>query len=260
MTTSSSAPPTSETLQRVLAFIRDDLIRTADVARPVDGGVVLTTPSLPLVWSVNQLRVSAPSGFDAVIALAARELRGFDYRHVVVEDQVTGPALAARFRGAGWGATRDLQMILAGDPDRPAATAVVSEADEDEVLELMARWHGEGASVPADEIAQLTAFSRRQGQIHGDRLLGARSGDGALVAITKLRGDGRTARIEDVYTVPEARGRGYARALVSCAAELARAAGHDLVFITADENDWPKRLYARLGFRALARVWQFHTG
>jgi len=260
MTTSSSAPATSESLQRVLAFIRDDLIRTADVAKPVDGGVVLSTPSLPLVWSVNQLRISEPIGFEALIALAAEERSGFDYRHVVVEDQVTGPALAARFRGAGWGATRDLQMILAGDPDRPGDTSVVTEADEDEVLELMARWHGEGASVPADEIAQLTAFSRRQGEIYGDQLLGVRSSDGTLVAITKLRGDGRTAQVEDVYTVPEARGRGYARALVWRAVELARAAGHDLVFITADENDWPKRLYARLGFRAVGRVWQFHTG
>ena len=66
--------------------------------------------------------------------------------------------------------------------------------------------------------------------------------------------------MEDVYTAPEARGRGYARALVCRAVELARSGGHDLVFITADDNDWPKLLYERLGFRPLGRVWQFHRG
>jgi len=30
------------------------------------------------------------------------------------------------------------------------------------------------------------------------------------------------------------------------------------VFITADDNDWPKLLYARIGFRAVGHVWHFH--
>jgi predicted GNAT family acetyltransferase len=85
-----------------------------------------------------------------------------------------------------------------------------------------------------------------------------RSTDGALLAITKLRTAGNTAQVEDVYTTPEARGRGFARALVTRAVELARAGDHDVVFITADDNDWPKQLYARIGFRPLGRLWLFH--
>jgi GNAT superfamily N-acetyltransferase len=60
--------------------------------------------------------------------------------------------------------------------------------------------------------------------------------------------------------VPEARGRGYARALVCRAEELARATGHDLIFIVADDRDWPKLLYRRLGFAQVGRIWQFHRG
>ena len=78
------------------------------------------------------------------------------------------------------------------------------------------------------------------------------------MAITKLRTAGGIAQVEDVYTVPEARGRGFARALVSHAVELARAGDPDLIFITADDNDWPQQLYARIGFRPLGRIWLFH--
>jgi hypothetical protein len=38
--------------------------------------------------------------------------------------------------------------------------------------------------------------------------------------------------------------------VVTRAAGLARDAGHDLIFILADDNDWPKQLYARIGFRS----------
>jgi GNAT superfamily N-acetyltransferase len=64
--------------------------------------------------------------------------------------------------------------------------------------------------------------------------------------------------VDDVYTVPEARGRGFARALITHAVALAREAGAGLIFIVADDEDWPKRLYERLGFRAVGHVWQFH--
>jgi GNAT superfamily N-acetyltransferase len=151
---------------------------------------------------------------------------------------------------------RDVVMVLSGPADRPADTGV-DDAGEDEVAELMRRWYGDDEPNTA-EIDQLVDYGRRESRALGDRLLGVRSGDGQLVAITKLRSDGRTAQVEDVYTVPEARGRGFARALVSRAADLARGAGNDLVFIVADDADWPKLLYERLGFRSAGFLWQFH--
>jgi len=78
------------------------------------------------------------------------------------------------------------------------------------------------------------------------------------VSMTQLRSHGAIAQIEDVYTAEDARGRGYARALIARAIELARLAGHDLIFITADDEGWPKLLYERLGFRGIGRMWQLH--
>jgi ribosomal protein S18 acetylase RimI-like enzyme len=68
------------------------------------------------------------------------------------------------------------------------------------------------------------------------------------VAVTKLRTDPATSWIEDVYTAPEARRRGYARLLVTHASALGAAENPELTFIVADDNDWPKDLYRRIGF------------
>ena len=73
-----------------------------------------------------------------------------------------------------------------------------------------------------------------------------------------LYSDGTTAEVENVYTAPEERGRGFARALVSRAVQLGVDGGHELTFIVADDFDWPKRLYARLGFEPAGRTWSFH--
>ncbi len=68
----------------------------------------------------------------------------------------------------------------------------------------------------------------------------------------------RTAQLEDVYTAPEERGRGHARALVTHAVAEARQKDPDLIFIVADDNDWPKHLYGRIGFEPIGWTWSFH--
>lgn len=249
----------SDALARVLTFLRANLARTADELRPIAEGCVVSSPSLPAVWSVNHVRVAVPLAFQSIVELADEQMRRCRYLQVLLENQDAGPALEAEFRGASWKTERELLMALSAPPDREVDTSIVIDAGEAEAAEVMRRWYGEDELDPR-ALAQLVDFSRRESRACGDRLLGVRSSDGRLVAVSKLRGDGRTAQVEDVYTTPEARGRGFGRALVTRAVELARDAGHDLIFITADDNDWPKELYARIGFRPLGRLWQFHLG
>jgi GNAT superfamily N-acetyltransferase len=230
---------------------------TADEFRAIEAGFVVCTPSFPAVWAVNQVRVLEALSHDELLDLADRELAKSEYRQIAVEHQKTGAEVENAFRAARWKVERDVLMILDGRPDREADTSVVDDAGEDEMLELMRRWYETDEPTP-DEAEQLAEFGRREVRALGDRLLGVRSDDGRLVAITKLRSDGSTAQVEDVYTVPEARGRGYARALVSRAVELARDGGHDLTFIVADDEGWPKLLYGRLGFRSVGHLWHFH--
>jgi GNAT superfamily N-acetyltransferase len=250
-------PTEVEQLERSLAFMRAGVASTADAVRSIDAGIVASTPSLPAVWAVNQVRVANPLTFDELVELADEQLAQSDYRQIAVEHQQAGPELEHAFRAAGWKVERDVVMILSGSSDRRADTSIVDGVGEDEMLELMRRWYEDDDPTPA-EVEQLVEFGRREARVLGDRLLGVRSGDGRLVAITKLRSDGSTAQVEDVYTVPEARGRGFARALIGRAVELARDGEHDMTFIVADDEGWPKLLYGRLGFRSVGHLWHFH--
>jgi hypothetical protein len=39
--------------------------------------------------------------------------------------------------------------------------------------------------------------------------------------------------------------------------DAALAAGHELIFVVADDEDWPKDLYAKLGFDPVGKAWNF---
>jgi GNAT superfamily N-acetyltransferase len=81
--------------------------------------------------------------------------------------------------------------------------------------------------------------------------------DGQIGSYCELYFDDRTGQIEDVLTLEPFRNHGLARATVSRALEESRAAGHDLTFLIADRDDWPKQLYAKLGFDEIGRIWEF---
>jgi len=81
--------------------------------------------------------------------------------------------------------------------------------------------------------------------------------DGEVVSYTDLYQDGAEAQIEDVGTLNEHRGRGYASAVVLAAIAEARKTGAEFVFLVADYEDWPKELYRRLGFDELGYYVKF---
>jgi predicted GNAT family acetyltransferase len=126
------------------------------------------------------------------------------------------------------------------------------------MLALMRRWILEKAEAQPSALEEHVEACRRQARSSGERHFGIAGSDGELVSMTNLRSDGTIAQVENVYTAPAARGRGHARTLVAHVTGLAASAGHELVFITADDDDWPKELYARLGFTPIGRGWLFH--
>jgi len=212
-----------------------------------------------LVWSLNQLRITEPTTFAAALALADEHLAGLPYRHILVENESTATLLEGPFRAAGWTVDCEVLMALAESPDKDVDTSSVVELSEEQMLVLMRRWIAEERlDISAAGFVQVEEYNRREGRLWKERRLGIVDGDNSPMAITKLRVDRATAWVEDVYAVPEARRRGYARVLVSHATALARSAGCPLTFIIADDNDWPKDLYARVGFRPIGRTTTFH--
>jgi hypothetical protein len=68
----------------------------------------------------------------------------------------------------------------------------------------------------------------------------------------ELRRRGGVAQIEDVEVLRELRGRGLGRAVAQHALDAGQQAG-DLVFLEALADDWPRELYAKLGFTIVGR-------
>jgi GNAT superfamily N-acetyltransferase len=238
----------------------------AEEVLPIEEGWAVRTPSRPEVWMLNHVRVTRPVSYEQAAGLCALHLPEASFDQLYVDeppgcsDEDGTPDLAEPFRREGWEVDGELHSVLLGEPDRRVATDEVIEPGEDEALALMERWIAEDETLKltADGLRQLVEVNRQTWRVRQARRLGVREPDGRLAAITLLFSVDGVAQVEDVYTIPEARGRGYGRALVTRAIDLARAGNHELTFIVADDNDWPKELYRRLGFEPVGRTWLFH--
>lgn len=247
-------------LERALRFLRGSVELVAEEVRRIEEGWTVRTPSLPAVWFLNHVRLEQPVSYERAVELTDRHLAGEPYRQLFVEEGAGGEALAERFRADGWEVDVEVHMSLAREPDRLVDLDAVIEGDEEELLGLMARWLREDETLHVGEegMAQLVESNRRTWRARDARHYGVTGADGSTVAMTLLFSDGAVGQVEDVYTIPEARKLGYARALVTRAAADSRRLGHEFTFIVADDNDWPKQLYGKVGFEPLGRTWLFH--
>jgi ribosomal protein S18 acetylase RimI-like enzyme len=256
--TDMAKTPGTEALTTALAFLRGTAELAADDALSLEAGCVVRTPSLPLVWGLNHLRLAGSVTHEQAVGLAEAHLGDLPYRQLTIEDQATAALLEAPLRADGFKPDRELLMVLARPADRRADTSGVVEVPEDAASELMRQWVSDDPKMTADALDQVIEATRREARARAARNLGILDEDGELVAMTKLFSDGITAQVEDVYTVPAWRNRGCARRLITHAIAAAGADGHELVFIVADDNGWPKHLYSRLGFDPAGRMGMFH--
>lgn len=248
--------------QRAIDFQRATLELVTERMAAIPEGWVVREPGLPLVWSANHVRISRPVTFAEALRAAENHLAQLPYRQLMVEHEPTGRRLERSFAERRWEVDREVVMQLLREPDRDVDLGRVAEVDEEPVMGLMRRWIGEDESIEVTPsgLDQVVEFTRREARARDARMFGAYGRHGSLAAITMLYSDGVVAAVEAVYTVPEERGRGHARALVTKAVEIARATGHELVFIVADADDWPQRLYRRIGFEPIGRTWALHRG
>ena len=241
-------------LARALAFERAQQVRAGATSTPHPLGRLARHAGHPGYWSLNELQVQhpAPTRLDATtVVRAADEAQGdLPHRRVFVDDDATGRRLAEALSAGGWNCTRDVYMALRRPPDHPpAATARVADL---ETL-LGAKRTLLSDSVGPEE-TDVIAGGTRAMATPGTRFVVA-DFDGSPAAYATLYSDGAVAQVEDVSTHPRARGRGLARAVVQHAVDLARAERHELIFLVADADDWPRELYARLGFDPVGHCW-----
>jgi len=224
------------------------------LVEPTWWGAVVTDGRFPAVWDANYARVDVAADdltlpeVEASLLPALRRF-GVSVEHVVVFNPQACTSLLAELDGRGHRLTWDLVMELRDDPPDDGLRRVEELRPGDEL------WEVAGASLAlfgagSDEaLAQLTAVEREVLTPGGKRWFGVRDRGGEIVSLGALVQLGDVAYVDNVVTFERARGQGFASAVTTHMARMARSAGSAHVCLLADPDDRAVvGLYKRLGF------------
>lgn len=238
-------------LARAYAFLdRADMAGERTESSSV--GTAVFDDDLPKRLDSNFLRVEREADPETV----RQEAKRLGRRMIFVPDPELGERLAPHFEERGWRVNRVVVMAQLREPERTGDLSLVTEVEEPA---LRAARHQVVTGQPwasPEIMAQLFAGKDVIGKRVRARFF-AIVVDGEVVSYTDLYQDGTEAQVEDVGTLHEHRGRGYASAVVLAAIAEARKHGAEFVFLVADYEDWPKELYRRLGFDELGYYVKF---
>jgi ribosomal protein S18 acetylase RimI-like enzyme len=233
---------------------------TAERLEPTPYGPVVVHSRLNRVHDLNFLRAEDPADASAEDLAAEAErvqgAAGIAHRRVNLRDEAQRERLEPGFVRLGWKPERFVLMVQRRPPDRPTENEV-REVDEPTLRPLWAEAirtqpHGKEEAL----VKQILEHRRDVGQAIPTRYFAAEA-DGRLVAHAELYSEDGVGQTENVFTLPDYRGRGLARALVLRGVAESQTAGNDLTFLVADADDWPQRLYEKLGFETVGRYARF---
>jgi GNAT superfamily N-acetyltransferase len=241
------------TLGRVKAFLHETGERVCDESRCTPHGVALLTPSLPLVWQLNAIRVDDPDPSPAALLAEADELLAtVAHRKLVVHDEALGARLAPALTAQGWNASRLLVMVRRRPPDRPPEAGLAAEVSRERGAVVLAAFRREQPFGWQEEaVRQLAGMDDRFARASTARDFAAPAE--APGCSCRLYSNGTVAQVDEVGTLEAHRGRGYARATVLAAA----GERCEPIFLLTDASDWPQHLYRKLGFDAIGAVYEF---
>jgi N-acetylglutamate synthase-like GNAT family acetyltransferase len=248
----------SDTEDRITAFDRALAERLSTRTLRTAFGTAFFHDEFPRRYDSNFVWVEAPlEGVSAqmLAAEADRAQAGLGHRKLTyLTDGSDARRLAPPLMSLGYRAERLLTMVQAREPDAwtDGPAEEVGPGDIGPFLVRVNREVGKGSA----DAEMLSAFRRVLAEHAGARFFVVRE-DSEIVAIAELYALRDVAQVEAVYTLRAHRERGYGRAVVLAASRAAREAGARLVFLEADDEDWPKALYGKLGFDELGRFWSF---
>jgi ribosomal protein S18 acetylase RimI-like enzyme len=218
--------------------------RVCDTVQPFSHGTVLRAPRYPDFWEYNCIRLDRPMAAGEMIAAADRELAGCAHRFV--EWMIPMPDDVVReLRERGWIANPLISMLHDGRAQSEAPRELV-EVDYDAVRELRDIWHREDFG----EHTETEAFHRHAREVAelADVRVIAAVTEGRPVGYAQVETHDGGSEVTHVFVHPEHRARGVGSALTARAIRVAADAGAH-VWICAERDNRPRRLYERLGFR-----------
>jgi ribosomal protein S18 acetylase RimI-like enzyme len=221
---------------------------------PTRFGAAIYDDRVPKRYDSNYLLVERlPEGTTA--GDVADDAKRHDRQMIFFAHGVAAQPLVAGFERRGWRIDRHVFMAERAPATRAAPLDLARELELDALRAARGRLTA-GYPWATPELMDVLHEAKR---LIGERVETHFFGvivDGEVVSYADLYLEPPLAQIEDVGTLEEHRGKGYASAVVLRAAEEARRAGADLVFLVADAEDWPQHLYRRLGFEPIGHYWK----
>lgn len=234
-------------------------LKISEEIREYEWGRAFFCPSLPLVWDLNWVLIERP-GMPAaeVIAAADEALASFEHRTVAIRGEDDGARLARELEAfPDWEVETTLYMVWRGAPSSPPTTETretpLAGCEELRRELIRAELPPEATELEATT-EQLLEMNRRFAAVAGDRWFVAPSQDPASACCLLSDGDRGIGQVEDVGTLKAARGRGLAQAVVLAAASASQETGQRVTFISADADDWPRKMYAKVGFETCGQM------
>jgi ribosomal protein S18 acetylase RimI-like enzyme len=228
---------------------------------PILHGTAYLDSRLPKLWDSNFLAVEDEAAEAESVNAEAERIRaqeGTLHHKLWIDDEALGARLEPGLRARGWEPNPLLVLILRRDPERPPLPHRVEELGLSQAEEVRRGTAADNDWVTKEDDIRQVLQAKRIKAAAGARFFAAFADDVPASVCDLYSGDG-VGQIEDVVTLPSFRGRGLAGALVLRTAAAAREAGAELVFLLAAEDDEvPVRLYRRLGFDKIGRVWEFN--
>ena len=224
-----------------------------DVLDPWAHGTVIRATTYPNYWDYNLVRVESDPEmtFEELESFADDALGDLRHRRLDFEQIEVAERLRPDFEAAGW-VTLRLVWMRHEEAVPDGDDVLVREVPYDDVIDLRRAWHDE--DFPDQDPLDYHANAREVALRMGARVFAVER-DGRAVAFAQLDGDDEAAEITQVYVHPDERGSGMGTSLTKAAIEAAGDVGD--LWICADDEDRPKELYARLGFRPALTTMEF---
>ena len=241
---------------RAWEFERGMQDRCARSRREFEYGVALYNDELRRVFDTNFVRFERGFGelSGDVVEEHADDLQAaLTHRKVVIPDEAAGARVAEELKERGW---RYFTLVtLAYRGHAPAGARSAEEVDAVELRPARHRALDDGRR-DVEARHQIVAFTELMAAVGSTRLFAARGDRNEIGSFCALFQENGVGQIDEVTTVEQYRRRGLARAVVEAAVRASLGAGAELTFLVADEGDWPKEWYERLGFEPIGRRYE----
>lgn len=212
---------------------------------PWEHGTIARLSAHPTFHEYNTVVVEGGPGLSAedLMAVADDALGDLKHRQIDFEVADEGLRLWDDFEAAGWEPEHLLWMLHDSSPPAPPQIEV-REVPYDDVYDLRLLWD---ADDPDGKDPRAFLAVVREVTLQRCPRVFAHFSDGEAVGYAELQGcDPNAAEVMEVFVRPERRGRGIGTELTRAA--IAAAEDIDDLWICADYDGAPRRLYARLGF------------